>query len=435
MEVTRLILLVVLLAYGVGPNVKIGGAFLQDVLLVTLVFLWLSLEDRKFLRVGPIDWLLAFPAIVVALTTLGKFVSGFAVSMEEVKNLLAMVKLYLVAKIVMVYLAGAAAHPERPSRLVRVFQWALAVQLIFVAGVALMQVVGWQPSLLQKLYTIDQFQSPELANFALVQETGRVTSIYSWANSLGVAAATYVLVLLFGGGTARHGTGIGRAVTIPAIVAGVLAVYLTQSRVSYLYLVAGLIVCVLLVRGSRAGATLLLVFGVVIVALMGSALRVLSSGAGGRAAELLTWVQSGVVPITLARRLATWSWMPGFLLSSPYWLVGMPTTTWINTVGTSTDNQYLGWLLRYGVVGLVLLSVWLVVLGRRLWAARRRLAEEQSALSALATVTAVVWILLAFVGVSQDTLFIYRLRELLFALLAAVLYQSASVRGLVPGDR
>lgn len=423
MKVTGVLLGLALLGFGIGPNVRFAGAMLQDWFFIAVLGAFVLVADRRFLRFQRHEALFAIPAIVVGVAAAGKVAAGMAVTSEDVKNVLTMVKLYLVAKMTMAYLAGEEIDADRAEAFARLLRTVLAVEVTFVGLVAVAQAASRWPDALQELFRVSDSSQSNLSNVALFQAEQRVTSIYAWANALGVAVATFVTLLLCWRGSSQR---VGRSSTFlraVALVLGFVTIYLTGSRTTYLFLLAALAVCY---RYAQITLKRLLVWvgvGGGAIALAAAAFSQLSAGTAERASELVSFLTTGTIPYNLATRFGTWSWMPGYVLRSQYWLWGMPNRSWQEVLGgASSDNQYLGWLLHYGVFGLCMLCVWTVSMLVALVRSKRRLHSTGSPWWRLAAVVVVLWTLLVLAGVSQDTLLLPRLRELVFAVSAAVIF-------------
>lgn len=418
MTVSAYGLLVVLLLYLIGPSARVAGFTLAD-----LVFL---LYTGMFLVVGRLrllGWRTLFffgPAIVVAVASAGKLYSGTGFGRDEVSHLLRMASYGLIA----VLAQSLAVRPggwnaALVPRMLRVLAWSVAV--LSLLGFLQYYAPGVFTATLGPFYILELRTLQ--TSLQQAQEAGRMTSVFSWANAFGMFLALALTTLVVNRRDVRRGA------LLAALGVGLPALLLTNSRAALVLLFLGLVATAVRERRGRllVGAAAVVMLLLLIV----PAERLLGGDNLARLSELVHFLTTGAVPATFQTRLATLAWLPGRVISSSYIYFGFPTQTYQSLIATAPDNQYLGWLIKYGLVagGMVL---WLVlsILVPGLLARRARLGEQgRRLLYTFALLNA-----LALVGgISQDTLFIERWREFYFALFALAL-AAPLMPALVPGD-
>jgi len=398
----------VLLAYMVGPNPKLGGAQIGDAVLVAFGLVYMA-TSRLRLRVNLL-WLLAWPALVVAISLAGKVFSGFAVGSDETNNLLKVSSLGLIG------LLGASsasgAYRQGNEALLPAMVRVVVVGVLFTSALGMIQYArpGLYAMLVHGLY-----ERPLLINISNLQQaelTGRVTSIFTWANAFGAFLVFGLSVLMV---NARV---LPRSVLLLSVGIGVVCLVLTNSRVSLLLLGVAAVYVAMLNRQWKWLLVGAVVAGVVVAAV--PIVDLLGSRNASRFEEVWDFARHGTLPYNVQLRLAVLSYLPQKLLTSEYVYFGFPMAFYQTSVLLSADNQYLGFLLRYGLVALLLVVWQLLATGIPAVMLRRRPALSTEARRYLHTLV-LLNILVALGGLSQDTLFIERWREFYFALTGAVL--------------
>lgn len=406
--------LFVLLVYLVAPNPKTAGIQLGD---VGLVMFFVAYAAMTRLRLdGRLLAFFAWPALAVAVAFLGRTFSGVPIDTDAVNNLLRTASLGLLGTLGV--LISRAGGEEDRERLVRGLLRLLVIAIVFTSLVGLLEYARPDAfsGMVSGLYAM-QLRT-NLTNVEQAEQAGRITSIFSWANTFAEFLLYSLTVLLV------NRRLVGRLSLTVATFLGVPCLLLTNSRLALLFL-CGILLYVtvvdrrwgLLVLAGTAAAAVLLVFPVE---------QLLGAQNTARLGELVDFVRYGALPPNVEVRLSTLAFLSRKLVSSEYFYFGFPMPVYESTVFISWDNQYLGFFVKYGITG-ILLVVWQLASILIPWLLLRHTVDPRRRLY-LHTLIALN--LMVFIGgLSQDTLFVERWKEFYFALTGVVL----GMWGMWPG--
>jgi hypothetical protein len=392
----------VLLAYMLGPNPKVGGVQGGDLLL--LVYVATYLATSRLRSRGEFLVFFLWPTVVVAFTLVGKILSGLPTGPDERNNIVK------VASLSVLGLLGASlgvAQAQHDSQ--RLLNWSVrlaGIGIVFTCVLGLIQFLrpGVYQALVHGLY--EKQLIINISNVEQAELTGRISSIFTWANAFGMFILLGLIVVVL---NARR---VPWWLLTTASVTGVICMVLTNSRVSLVLLgIAALYVAVLQRRWSLFFAGGLTGLALIVLLPAGSWLDPRNSE---RLQELVDFARYGRAPLNVQVRFAVLAYLPNMLVHSDYLYFGFPEAIYRNTVALSADNQYLTFFLRYGVVG-GFLSLWQWF--ATLWPAlllRRDLGAGKAERRLLHTLL-LLNLVMAIGALSQDTLFLERWREFYFA--------------------
>lgn len=402
----RWLLPVLLVVYAMGPAPSFGGLQLGDVLLLMLAMATLALS-----RVRANRWVLLFfawPALVVLIAMAGRVFLGYAADRDSINNVLRTGSLGLLG--ILAAMSGRDEALAGRAEVDRVYLRVIAVAVAFNASLGLAQYAF--PGSFGVVRSIYEIQTRSgLTNLESATEFGRITSVFSWANAFGEFLVFGLTVLVV---NARR---VGTLPVAAALVLGVPALLLTNSREA---MTLALLMLVMVAVAQRRW-NLLLGAAVVVAAIAVFVPLELLIGARNvaRLGEIADWVRYGEVPVNVESRLLTLSYLPARIARSPFVYFGFPMRVYESTIWVPWDNQYLGFLVKYGAVGVLLIG-WQVaslLLPWRLWIRLRGHATLAPALQTL-----VILAVLGLVGgMSGDTLFVERWQEFYFAYTGIVL--------------
>jgi len=295
-----------------------------------------------------------------------------------------------------------------------------AIALIYTGSLALLQFFEVRPALnfLQDFYQYASHGRYEIAVSA-VEDYGRVTSIFHWANSLGIFVAAGLLLLIPQALTRETGViGLG------ATLLGIMTLVLSGSRTAMVALGIGLVVILIIQRRFRVIA-LLLIGGLFFSA--AANLIETRTGASSRLFGLFDWLfGNGPLPGSLDFRLTNliWSLQQFVRLPEVFW-TGTTVTDYRDIVPRSFDSEFLKYLVWTGVFGLVafvlfqlgvIASAW-----RSLLLAPKGDLRRDLAASLLAT-----FIAMAVAASNQDVWGQYKLLQLVFVFLGFLVYGNSN---------
>jgi hypothetical protein len=393
----------------VGPNGKIGGVSIGDLLLA--LFSLGFLAKRWFIvpLTHPAVIVFAIPSLIVSTSYLIKWMTGSPLGGEDTSNLLKMWSLSVIAIVSVTYV--------NESGQVGAGQFLDYLLFVLFVGVASAVLVGLLQAAFPNIYNtvarpLYEMQLRDLTSTIERQEqSGRIGSIFRSPNTFAFFLAMSLTVLL----SQRRAFASYLIATLSAIA--MFALLLTGSRAALLTLL-GCALLVLLAKRQFVLLSVLTLFGALVLLVLPVDM-VLSERVLSRFEEVRLFVSQGRLPATLATRLEDASFLLGILSTSHYLLFGFPYQAYVVQVYISTDNQYLGWLFKYGLLGL-LFVFWLMWLLFRSWRLRARLpalSRNRSALGALMLICMMILV----GGLTQDVFYIDRWREFFFAFFPAVM--------------
>ncbi len=401
MTIRRSFFLLVLLVYLIGPNPKAGGVQLGDFVLLTFAIGFVAVTR---LRVNA--RLLAFfawPALAVAVAFFGRTLRGVPLDSDELNNVFKTASLGVLGMLG-VWISRAGGEDEK-ALLVRRMMQLVVIAIVFTSLVGLLEYVrpGAFSSLVSGVYEMQLRNN--LTNVEQAEQAGRITSIFSWANTFGEFLLYGLTVLTV------NRRSVGRLWLAAAVLLGVPCLVLTNSRLALLFFCAMLLYVTLIDR--RWGLLAISGTTAVAVVLLVPVEHLIGAQNSARLTELLDFVRYGVLPPNVEVRLSTLAFLSRKLLTSEYFYFGFPMPVYESTVFLSWDNQYLGFFVKYGITG-VLLVIWQLASILVPLLLLRRTADHRRRLYLHTLILLNVMVLVG--GLSQDTLFVERWKEFYFAL-------------------
>jgi hypothetical protein len=396
----------ILLLYMVGPNVEFHGARAADLIVLLFVPTYVATTRLK------IHWTIAVlfltPAFIVGASAAGKFFQGTGVGSDEFRNILRMCNLGLLAAL------GTSLvrteYERDPSRCTRTLVRVVVAGIVFVSVAGLIQYVkpGLFTRTLGALYVIELRNNS--SNIEQAAKYARVTSIFSWANALaGFLLYSLTTVMLNAASLRKREYSLALGLGIPVLL-------LTNARMSLL-LVACLLLYVGVVQHRWTALTMIGLVSALVLTFVPLE-HLIGASNVERFEELFALVAHGTLPINVAVRLETLSTLPAKIMASPYVLFGFPMAVYQSTIFISWDNQYLGFFVKYGLLG-ALLVLWQIAIVIVAFGLVRR--ERSGELRLLLHAVFLVNLFMLIGGISEDTLLTERWREFHFVFDAIVL--------------
>ena len=396
----------ILLLYMVGPNVEFHGARAADLIVLIFVPTYVATTRLK------IHWTIAVlfltPALVVGASATGKFFQGTGVGSDEFRNILRMCSLGLFAAVATSLIR--TEYERDPSRCTRNLVRVVVGGIVFVSVAGLTQYLkpGLFTRVLGSLYIIELRNNS--SNIEEAAKHARVTSIFSWANALaGFLLYSLTTVILNAANLRKREYALALGLGIPVLL-------LTNARMSLL-----LFACLLLYVGvvqHRWTALATIGLAAALVTTFVPIEHLIGANNVERFHELFAFVTHGTLPVNVAVRMETLSTLPAKVIASPYVLFGFPMAVYESTIFISWDNQYLGFFVKYGLLG-ALLVLWQVAIVIVAFVLIRR--ERSSELRLLLHAVFLVNLFMLIGGISEDTLLTERWREFHFVFDAIVL--------------
>jgi len=413
------ILLFLVLLYLIGPNVRFYNAYIQDILFL-FFFLFVVFTDYQhhMFRLSKIDFIFFTPFLIILVTIFGKLISGFYLSWNDYAHLINMIKLFFIAKITLSIFNYNSSNLFFLSYVKKVSKY-LGISVIFTSFVGICQVfniINFN-SLFYKVYTFEhQLGVSNIEKFLM---TGRITSIFKGFNTFGLflALSLFLLIIFFIYNKSY--------ILFFALLIGFFSFIYTNSRAAMLTFAFMFISFYLINIGSKKVLRIALFIFIVVILLiiLNYNIDLISYESIYRFKEIKALFLYGSLPLNIQYRLNTWQFLPKYIISSRYCIFGFPNLIFFNDPNfCSPDNQYIGWLVKYGMFGLVLMTMW--VFGVMLYLIRLKLKIRNKGdqfLIALLNGIIIIWLGMIFMGIVEDTVFVGRWREFFFFLLAFVI--------------
>ena len=396
----------ILLLYLVGPNVEFHGARAADLIVLLFVPTYVATTRLK------IHWTIALlfltPALIVGASAAGKFFQGTGIGSDEFRNILRMCNLGILAAVATSLIQ--TEYQRDPLRCTRKLVRVVVGGIVFVSIAGMIQYLkpGLFTRVLGGLYVIELRNNS--SNIEQAAKYARVTSIFSWANALAGFLLYSLTTVMLNAARLRKGEyALALALGIPVLL-------LTNARMSLL-----LFACLLLYVGvvqHRWTALAMIGLASALVVTFVPIEHLIGANNVERFEELFAFIARGTLPVNVAVRMETLSTLPAKVLASPYVLFGFPMAIYESTIFISWDNQYLGFFVKYGLLGalLVFWQIAIVIVSFRL--IRR---ERSSELRLLLHAVFLVNLFMLIGGISEDTLLTERWREFHFVFDAIVL--------------
>ena len=417
-----------MLAYLIAPMVRLLPAGLGvfnrpiiEMLDLILVASWIvaRLVFGSSIRVKPAllemaFWLVPLSTVISAMTVV---LRGDSLALKHVYALVnALRPLALVEWVVLISLwsklAGGALE-----RLVKSLYSVLGMSIIYIGVLAILQYwkVGPVQDFLYQFYRYDFSESLLDIVYTAIDVYGRATSIFHWANSLGMFIAIALIVLASYLWEHRQTRWLYAAVLV-----GLFGLILSGSRASLIALVIGLLCITLLYRRFRE--VFLLGFGALIVFLALSFIEA-QTGSSSRLIELINYLTgAGPIPATFATRLVKLQLGIDFITSSPsiFWAGISVTGSQARTL-MPFDNEYLMYSIWNGTLGLLaFLGTQLALIFYSLWVFRR--SQRLSLVRLLALSVFSVFTSMSLAAFSQNVWTQDRLMQMVFIFFGVFVY-------------
>lgn len=395
--------------YLVGPNTfRVYNAYVADFVFL-LTFVVIAFNGPPFRLRHPASVLFLVPFGIVTLSNIGKFVSDFPMGVDEAANTIKTLQLYFIF-----VLALTVFDPRMPESYfratVRKIGTIVAVAVIYNSVIGILQYfeVGFVRALMEQFYLIEHSVGISNVDYMIVEN--RITGIFDSWNGLGFFLTQTMFLMIVISNERRS------LLITAAVLLSVVALLLAGSRaasIGLLLMVVLFYIGVLRSRRMVIGVVVaLIVLPVVISGLI--AFEVLTQENVDRFVEIYDFVTTGTPPPNWEFRLDTWSWLPEHILGSPYFLFGYPNQVWKNSVYYwGADNQYLAWLLAYGLVGALGYPVWwfsVIASYRKRYRRMKRFGATPPGRFIGAVV--IIWSVQLLIGISQDSMLGNRWREL-----------------------
>ena len=303
----------------------------------------------------------------------------------------------------------------------------VAVSAFFVSGLTLLQTADSVPAqdFLHTFYTYENIGWQDMASMA-IENYGRATSIFRWANSLGMFLALTLLLLLPTLAWGRR----SRLIMLVPVLTCLVALVLSGSRSGLIALTVGIAIVFLAQRQAR----MLILVGIVVLAVVaGMSLVEARTGNVSRFTELFDYVtERGPMPYNLAGRLTNTGYtLTQFSAHARSIWTGTTVTEYDSLIWRSFDNEYLKHLVWNGILGLIAFvgfEVGIMAYVLRLLRRGRELTTSKLLTGSLAGMV----VAMAITAYSQDVWSQPKVMHLVLILLGILVYVDDSQTGLPP---
>ncbi len=413
----RTILLILISLFLLGPNFKIYSAYLQDLLFFFFLILYIFRKGNRFFEYSGRDIIFLAPFSVMFLSDFGKLLIGYDLESGDLLRLVTMVKLFCIAKVTFSFFPPSTKSEVFDEYSRRISKY-LAISIIVTSllGIGQFFNISIVNNIIERAYEVKDIP---VSNIEAFETDNRVTSIFHGSNAFGSFSATAVFLLFFFYQAHKN------FLSIAAIPLGVFALLLAGSRASVAMLVLSIFLYYCSGINFKRFAK-----GVVMVVLLGVALLIFVHYMGVligsenvyRFEEISNFFLHGQLPGSMQARLDTLSWMPKSILNNPHMVFGVSHSYASSSQFTSPDNQYVAWLLRYGIVGVSFMILWVLGVFIYLVSLRKKMKKSsEPVLFVLSKGILIFWFWMIVHGISEDTFFGSRRRELLFFLMAFII--------------
>ena len=411
------ILLGVFFFYLIGPTFRLLNAYISD-----YIFLIFALH----VFFGPLKLRFNFkesrifliPFIIILIVTLGKFITGTELFIDEFANNVNYLKMYFMFCLTYSIILQIKDVNFLDKYLKNIFRL-LAIGVIYVSIISIMQFMNIKIAdmIIENFYYIEH-KTLKISNIDKFNETNRVVGIFDSYNGCGffMAFFTFILIIAF--------SEVKSKLSLIAILLGFITLILTSNRASLIsFILMNIVFFVFVKKVTNIKVIFSLIFLILIFLYVGINISDFISVTNlNRFLEIKDFVDKGQVPFTFADRTNAWEWMPQYIMSSKNAIFGFTNTGFMSDLNyRSPDNQYLLWFVQYGVVGAVALTTWTFYAFFKLFRLyKEELLTNNKALVTIAGGLLVIWVGLFIEGISQDSFFGNRWREYFLFILATV---------------
>ena len=291
--------------------------------------------------------------------------------------------------------------------------------VIYIGLMAVLQIQG--VSFIQKFlnffYRFEGGIREEIA-YVAIQNYGRATSIFHWANSLGEFLTVALLILFVY--VLDHPNRRSLRLPIIAIAVGLFGIVLSGSRMALIALAIGMFIILILRRQFKV---LIIVFigGLIILYAMDFVAQ--KTGRASRLNELFSFISgTGAVPPTLQTRIDNTSEsISAFIYGDFSHWTGTTVTNYQSIAPENFDNEYLKYLVWSGYIGLVAFVLFQLGVCLRSWLAFRYFPPGTPG-NTLSLSLLAVSMSMMFSAYSQDAWGGERTLQLVFIVLGVLVY-------------
>ncbi|MBS1492659.1 MAG: hypothetical protein JST55_04075 [Bacteroidetes bacterium] len=414
-EKKKWLMFIVVFFYLLGPVFRVLHAYVSDIIFLA-AFLLIVLSGTKLVFNSKESKIFLIPVFIVILCTLGKYLSGFSLGMDEVANTLNFIKLFFLFVLVFSVFKDSNSYFND----LKVLNFIVVFFVVYVSIIGILQFTHNPAAdfIIKNFYhVVHKTGTDNIYEFELLN---RVTSIFDSFNGMGIVLCFTLFILVYLNNELKNYW------SIIILLLGITLIFLSGNRASLIVLFLMSVTYLLYIkRGIN-----LKIFSIVAGVFLGSGVifflvaNYLSFDNYIRFYEFKLFILNGSIPPTLQVRLDKWQWIPAYMKTIKQGLFGYTTNDFINDkVYTSPDNQYLNWLVYFGYIGLSCFIFWAFYSLRMLLNAKR-LAKRlnDSYLNNASSFFVIYWIGLLVIGLFQESFFFGRLRELfvfLFAMISA----------------
>ncbi len=402
--------LFVIFLYLIGPTTfRIANAYLSD-MFFALFFVYALFTGTKLSWKNRTALVFLIPFVIVLTSNIGKYISGFPLGVDEFANTIKTLQLY-----VMIAFSIGIFHTSCDfnyfNKTFKKFIRIISLAVIYNSFIGILQYFDFE---FIKLY-LEQFyyfvSNYDISNVEIIVLENRITGIFESWNGVGFfLTQTLFLLIIF----QREKKSL---IGVIAIIFGFIALILAGSRAATIGMIFSLFLYSTLVIKSKKTLigfviTILILPPLVILF---SYLDILPEENIKRFTEISDFFIYGTIPGNWEFRLDSWSWMPGYILSSPYFLFGFPNFVWKSSLYYwGADSQYVSWLLYYGAIGLILYVIWsfMIILSFKKMYKRMMQIDKNAMVTRFFGAFAIIFFSYIIIGLSQDSLLANRWREL-----------------------
>jgi hypothetical protein len=423
--VTMLLILLVLPTINMIPTRTIGGLNRPITVLVNFisVAIWLLIRISygRFVSLRP-KWfdaaLLLLPATFI-LSDLVFAINGGSLGSNHIYEILNSLRPITFVQVSMFILRLGKVTLDKFGNLMQKLVNVISFVVIYIGLLAAFQMMGvtFVQNFLHFFYRFEG-ENLHLVQIAYdaIQNYGRATSIFHWANSLGefLSIALFILFVYFLDRPSSRGR------YLIAIAIGMFGIALSGSRSSLIALVIGILV-ILIVRRQFKLFIIALVGGLIILFAMEFVTH--STGNSSRYVEFFNYIfEKGPMPQTLQHRIGTMSSITsGFAKADISHWTGTTVVNWENIAPLNFDSEYLKYLVWSGYFGLAAFILFQAGVIFYLWSAFRYFPRHTPG-NILSLALLAACLSMSVTAFSQDSWSGERSLQLVFILLGVLVY-------------
>jgi len=354
------LLLLLILFFLLGPNIKIGGFELQYwffyfFLITAFLSSILLLESTPKIPI-----IFYIPMIIAILSFILKYIYGQPIIFRDLLNTLRFVNLFLIFYATVLIIKYYSV--EHISNLLNSVQKIVLFSGIIISLIGLLQYFNlniFNNPIIRLMYEYRaQGEYGIYDNFEFADVTNRLTSIYTSPIALG-GIISIIIIVIFSRTIQK-----GKIINWIVLLLCVIILFLTNARAAIVGAIFGILYITYHLK-NLTGKIRLIILSILSIIIFSYFLFSLSYKVGlesnERLSELVTYISTGIIPSTAVGRIQNLMIILYYLIDKTDFIItGIPAIIFQNNFTYFfSGNQYFQWFFEYGILG-VMLSIWLI---------------------------------------------------------------------------